>query len=67
MAQPESDEEVYDESLKPTADDDVEHDKASSPVNLAERLDNNNRSYEVHSSGPDTEDELERVAQESKL
>ncbi|XP_017870299.1 PREDICTED: DNA repair protein XRCC1 [Drosophila arizonae] len=66
MAQPESDEELYDESLKPTVDDDDQHDKAASPVALAERLDNNNRSYEVHSSGPDTEDELERVAQEKK-
>lgn len=66
MAQPESDEELYDESLKPTVDDDDdEHDKDASPIALAERVGNNN-CVELESSGPDTEDELERVAQQKK-
>ncbi|XP_064554886.1 DNA repair protein XRCC1 [Drosophila montana] len=72
-AQPESDVELYDESLKPTADDDdrdVEMVAAISnrPIDVDD-VDNSfeGTAHQVHSSGPDTEDELERVAQKNKL
>lgn len=72
-AQPESDVELYDVSLKPTADDDDDRDVeivadiSSRPVDVDD-VDNSfeGTAHQMHSSGPDTEDELERVAQ-SKL
>ncbi|KAM8719523.1 hypothetical protein ACLKA7_005715 [Drosophila subpalustris] len=57
LGQPESDEELFDESLKPTVDDndnDVE-------MEMKEQM------QQANSSDPDTEDELERVAQLNKL
>ncbi|XP_060664931.1 DNA repair protein XRCC1 [Drosophila nasuta] len=57
LGQPESDEEIFDESLKPTVDDD--NDDAKDVV-LVDKM-------EQSASDPDTEDELERVAQQKKL
>ncbi|XP_030569124.1 DNA repair protein XRCC1 isoform X2 [Drosophila novamexicana] len=73
-AQPESDVELYDVSLKPTADDDDDKDVemvadiSSRPVDVDD-VDNSfeGTAHQMHSSGPDTEDELERVAQKNKL
>ncbi|EDV91878.1 DNA repair protein XRCC1 [Drosophila grimshawi] len=71
VGQPESDEEVFDESLKPIVmdkadaasdvDKDVKMVVAAVDTNIEDML------LHGHSSGPDTEDELERVAQQNKL
>ncbi|KAL7743719.1 hypothetical protein ACLKA6_016782 [Drosophila palustris] len=55
LGQPESDEELFDESLKPTVDDDM------GEMEMKEQM------QQANSSDPDTEDELERVAQLNKL
>ncbi|KAH8396071.1 hypothetical protein KR222_002673 [Zaprionus bogoriensis] len=72
LDQPESDEELYDESLKPTVDDDMDKDVEFVPAPGADEvldvdeLDEKNfeqSGQREEASDPDTEDELERVAQ----
>ncbi|XP_034474692.1 DNA repair protein XRCC1 [Drosophila innubila] len=60
--QPESDEELFDISLKPTVDDDDDDKHVEMQVKSPK-----SEKHEAQSSDPDTEDELERVSQKNKL